>query len=98
MEPPPLIHIQSNIFQQFGKSENNLLWSQYEQWTCPIDNRDTSAHYDPRVHGFKGLLKTSLPGIINPSIDKGVLQASRQLKGDFTFNLDMNSGSPLGRG
>jgi len=71
---------------------------QHEGFTAPVDGHDTSEEFDPRFHGFSGPIRTTLPALLNPSIDSRILAASHQLKGDFVFNIDMNSGTPLGTG
>ncbi len=58
---------------------------------------NTSNQFDPSVHGFDGMLFTSLPGFPQPSDDM-VLATSKQLPDDFPYLLDMNSGRPLGLG
>ena len=40
----------------------------------------------------------TLSGFSHPQIDNLVIQASEQLGGDFKYNIDMNSGIPLGLG
>ncbi len=51
---------------------------------------------DTSVHGTAGPLLTSLPG--NASVlDSLVLKTTTELA-EFPFNLDMNSGNPLGIG
>jgi len=76
-----------------------LIYSQqHEGFTAPVDGRSTIGEFDPRFHNFSGPIRTTLPALLNPSIDARVLVASDQLKGEFTFNLDMNSGTPLGTG
>lgn len=40
----------------------------------------------------------TLDGFPSPAVDSATLQASKELGGDFQFNLDMNSGTPLGLG
>jgi choline dehydrogenase len=40
----------------------------------------------------------TLPGFPNPAVDSVTIQASQELGGEFQFNLDMNSGTPLGLG
>ena len=71
---------------------------QHEGFTAPVDGRSTIGEFDPRFHNFSGPIRTTLPALLNPSIDARVLVAAKQLKGEFTFNLDMNSGTPLGTG
>ncbi|THU91700.1 alcohol oxidase [Dendrothele bispora CBS 962.96] len=68
-----------------------------EKWTPPADGHDTSGQFDPTVHSFTGINSVSLPGYPQ-AIDKNVIRASRELGGDFAFNLDMNNGNELGLG
>lgn len=75
-----------------------IICPQHEGFTAPVDNHSTVGQFDPSVHGFNGPILTTLPGILNPSIDSRVITAAQQLRGDFAFNLDMNSGNPLGVG
>ncbi|KAK7039155.1 hypothetical protein VNI00_010059 [Paramarasmius palmivorus] len=60
------------------------------------DGHNTTGQVDPRFHGTSGPVLTSLPG--NTSVlDSRILETSSQLS-EFPFNLDMNSGDPLGVG
>jgi hypothetical protein len=70
---------------------------QNELWTAPIDDHNTTGQFDPAVHGFHGINSVSLPGF-PISISEMVLATTTHLPNDFPFNLDMNSGSPLGLG
>ncbi|KAF8074145.1 aryl-alcohol oxidase-like protein [Lyophyllum atratum] len=77
-----------NIFPYFIKSESHV---------PPADRHNTTGEFDPKVHGFSGPLLTSLPGL--PTIlDPRVARTTVQLKSEFSFNEDMNSGNPLGIG
>ncbi|KAF8874753.1 hypothetical protein BD779DRAFT_1613535 [Infundibulicybe gibba] len=53
-----------------------------EKWSTPADHHNTTGQFDPSVHGFNGINSVSLIG----------------LPQEFPFNLDMNSGNPLGLG
>ncbi|KAF5327359.1 hypothetical protein D9619_004993 [Psilocybe cf. subviscida] len=77
------------IFSSFIKSEKHV---------ASADNHNTSGQFDPAVHGFDGPLLTSLPGF-PLDIDGRVTETTDVLKEDgFPFNVDMNSGNPLGIG
>ena len=82
-----------------GWSWDNMLsyFKKNEKFGQPVDNHDISQRFNAAVHGFDGMTGVSLPG--HPmSIDWRVLQASNELGGEFVFNLDQNSGNPLGLG
>ncbi|KIK60427.1 hypothetical protein GYMLUDRAFT_43738 [Collybiopsis luxurians FD-317 M1] len=66
-----------------------------ERWTAPADHHDTSGQYDPSIHSTTGITSVSLTGFPLP-IDPLGLEASKELGGIFAFNLDYNSGNPLG--
>lgn len=73
-----------------------LTISQTETLTPPADGHNTVGQVDARIHGKSGPVLTSLPG--NASVlDSRVIQTTSQLS-EFPFNLDMNSGNPLGVG
>ncbi|KAJ6535912.1 pyranose dehydrogenase [Mycena vulgaris] len=76
------------IFQYFLKNE---------KWTPPADLHDTSFQFDPSVHSTHGINPVSLPGSGWP-LGPRVIQAAKELSDEFPFNLDMNSGKPLGIG
>ena len=48
------------------------------------------------MHGFDGITAVSLEGFPTP-IDSRIIATTKQLEG-YPFNLDMNSGYPLGIG
>ncbi|KAF8194676.1 aryl-alcohol oxidase [Pholiota molesta] len=64
--------------------------------TPPADHHNTTGQFDPSVHGFHGINSVSLYGFQEP-IDARVVEATQQLP-EFPFNLDYNSGSPIGVG
>ncbi|KAG6853995.1 hypothetical protein C0991_011652 [Blastosporella zonata] len=68
-----------------------------ERWTAPADHHDTRGQFDPAVHGFDGINAVSLSGFPH-SIDSRVIRTTAELPDEFPFNLDMNSGNPLGLG
>ncbi|PPQ78270.1 hypothetical protein CVT25_011729 [Psilocybe cyanescens] len=82
-----------------GWSWKNLLpyMLKNEKWTPPVDLHDTRGQFDPSVHGFDGMMFTSLPGSPQ-SIDDMILKVPSQLPDQFPFLLDMNAGRPLGLG
>ncbi|KAJ7243021.1 aryl-alcohol oxidase [Mycena rebaudengoi] len=71
---------------------------QNEKWTAPADLHNTRDQFDPSVHSTHGLTSVSLNGFAWPIFEQHVLQATRELPDEFPFNLDMNSGRPLGIG
>ncbi|KAG6910329.1 hypothetical protein DXG01_011397 [Tephrocybe rancida] len=74
---------------------SNLTVTQTERWTAPVDNHDTNGQFDPSVHGFDGINAVSLAG--HPqNIDSRFMQTTKELPDEFPFNLDANSGDPLG--
>ena len=89
----------AQITGDLGWSWANILpyFKKNERWTPPEDHHNTAGHFDPSVHGFDGVNSVSLAGYPT-SIDGRVLQSARELKGEYDFNLDTNSGSPLGIG
>ncbi|KAF8585897.1 GMC oxidoreductase [Ramaria rubella] len=68
-----------------------------EKWTEPTDHHNTAGQFNPAVHSFTGINAVSLAGFPYP-IDEMVIQTTQQLSEEFPFNLDMNSGNPLGVG
>lgn len=68
---------------------------QHERWTLPAEPRNITGQFDPSVHGFHGRTFASLPSALQ-SVDSRVIAAANELGGDFQFNIDMNSGTPLG--
>ncbi|KAJ7471315.1 alcohol oxidase [Mycena galericulata] len=80
-----------------GWSWNNLLpyFFKNEKWTAPADGHDTRGQFDPAVHSTNGMTLVSLSGFSYPASAR-VLQTTKELPDEFPFNLDMNSGTPLG--
>ncbi|KAJ7438389.1 alcohol oxidase [Mycena galericulata] len=69
-----------------------------EKWTPPADNHDTRGEFNPAVHSTDGINSVSLSGSRWPIFENQVIQTTRELPEDFPFNLDYNSGEPLGVG
>ncbi|KAJ7185852.1 aryl-alcohol oxidase [Mycena filopes] len=69
-----------------------------EKWTPPVDHHDTRGQFDPRVHSTSGINAVSLSGFSWTTFANHVLAATAQQPEDWHFNLDMNSGKPLGTG
>ncbi|TFK37738.1 aryl-alcohol-oxidase from pleurotus Eryingii [Crucibulum laeve] len=78
----------NNLFPYFKKSE---------KWVHPVDGRNDTQEYNPTVHGTTGPVLVSTSGNVS-IIDSRVLQTTQQLSAEFPFNLDVNSGNPLGVG
>ncbi|KAF5351272.1 hypothetical protein D9756_008220 [Leucocoprinus leucothites] len=70
----------------------------HEKFEDPVDNHNTTGQYDPAIHSTTGRVPVTLPGFSFPQVDRLAIQASEQLGGDFQYNEDMNSGTPLGLG
>ncbi|GLB41417.1 hypothetical protein LshimejAT787_1000170 [Lyophyllum shimeji] len=89
----------AKVTEDQGWSWNSILpyFKRSEKWTAPADNHNITGQFDPNVHGFKGNVAVSLPGFPTP-IDQRVIEATSQAGPDFKFNVDMNSGKPLGLG
>ncbi|KAJ7791195.1 aryl-alcohol oxidase-like protein, partial [Mycena olivaceomarginata] len=69
-----------------------------EKWTPPVDHHDTREQYDPAFHSTNGINSVSLPALNWPIFSRHVIEASKELPDEWPFNLDMNSGKPLGLG
>ncbi|KAG7450008.1 aryl-alcohol oxidase precursor [Guyanagaster necrorhizus] len=68
-----------------------------ERFVPPADHHNTTGEFNPAVHSFDGVNSVSLPGYPR-TIDGRVIQATQELPDEFPFNLDYNSGYPLGIG
>ncbi|KAF8180708.1 aryl-alcohol oxidase [Mycena galopus ATCC 62051] len=83
-----------------GWSWNNLLpyFFKNEKWSPPANNHDTRGEFNPAVHSTHGINSVSLSGSQWPIFENQVIQTTRELPEEFPFNLDYNSGEPLGVG
>ncbi|KAJ6498871.1 aryl-alcohol oxidase precursor [Mycena sanguinolenta] len=88
----------ANVTEDEGWSWNNLVqyMEKNERFIPPSDNHNTTEQFDPSVHGFSGINAVSLQGFPTP-INSRIIDTTTQLEG-YPFNLDMNSGYPLGIG
>ncbi|KAJ7461961.1 aryl-alcohol oxidase [Mycena latifolia] len=68
-----------------------------EKWSHPADNHSTAGEFNPVVHSTAGMNSVTLSGFPQP-IDGRLVKTTQQLETEFAFNLDMNSGNPLGIG
>ncbi|KAJ7919895.1 aryl-alcohol oxidase [Mycena leptocephala] len=69
-----------------------------EKWTEPADHHDTRGQFNPAVHSTKGINSVSLSGFPWPIFSQHVIEATKELPEEWPFNLDTNSGKPLGLG
>ncbi|KAL0061682.1 hypothetical protein AAF712_011488 [Marasmius tenuissimus] len=67
-----------------------------ERWQQPTDNHNQTGQWNPGVHGFGGITSVGLNGFSTPAIDTRVRKLTQELPDEFPFNLDYNSGFPLG--
>ncbi|KAF7439948.1 hypothetical protein PC9H_000285 [Pleurotus ostreatus] len=68
----------------------------HSSFVASADGHNTSGQFDPAWHG-NGPLRTSAPGF--PTVmDSRVMETTQTLPDEFPFNVDMNSGNPLGVG
>ncbi|KAJ7680727.1 aryl-alcohol oxidase [Mycena polygramma] len=81
-----------------GWSWDNLLpyMKKNERFSPPSDHHNTTGQFNPAVHGFDGINTVSLAGFPSP-IDSRVIETTAEVP-EYPFNLDMNSGYPLGIG
>ncbi|KIK53520.1 hypothetical protein GYMLUDRAFT_265013 [Collybiopsis luxurians FD-317 M1] len=66
-----------------------------ENFTGPVDHRNISGEVLPSIHGHNGPLGTTVSGL-RLLTDSRILGASSELSAEFPFNIDTNSGDPIG--
>ncbi|EKM83240.1 hypothetical protein AGABI1DRAFT_118556 [Agaricus bisporus var. burnettii JB137-S8] len=83
-----------------GWSWNEMLpyFIKHERFVQPQDGRNVTGEFNATTHGFDGITHVSLPNQLQKPFDENVFAAADELGGNFEFNLDMNSGKPLGTG
>jgi hypothetical protein len=64
----------------------------------PTDGRNTTGQYDPIYHNVDGKTHITLPNQLQKLFDQKCFEAAAELGGNFKYNIDMNSGNPLGIG
>ncbi|KAJ7246595.1 aryl-alcohol oxidase-like protein [Mycena haematopus] len=81
-----------------GWSWNKILpyFLKSEKWTPPADHHNTRGQFNPKVHGTNGPISVSLNGYAWSTFEEKVIQTTKELRNDFPFNIDVNSGQPLG--
>ncbi|KAJ6495447.1 GMC oxidoreductase-domain-containing protein [Mycena sanguinolenta] len=96
-------------YNRYARVTGDLGWSwdsmlpyfkKSEHWTPPTDGHKTTGQFDPAVHGFNGLVGVSLSGSplgLSEFVPRS-LQVIQELPDQFPFNLDYNSGTPIGLG
>ncbi|KAF7375824.1 GMC oxidoreductase [Mycena sanguinolenta] len=90
----------ADVTKDPGWSWDSLLpyFFKNEKWTTPADNHDTRGEFNPAVHSTHGINSVSLSGSRWPVFENQVIQTTREFPEEFPFNLDYNSGEPLGVG
>ncbi|TFK19463.1 aryl-alcohol oxidase [Coprinopsis marcescibilis] len=78
-----------------GAADDYDRWAQHEKWVAPTGGRNITGQFDPRFHGFDGKTQVSFPHTQLTDFDTRCLEAAKTEK-DFSYNLDVNSGEPLG--
>ncbi|KAJ2932946.1 hypothetical protein H1R20_g4155, partial [Candolleomyces eurysporus] len=68
----------------------------HEKWIPPSGGRNITGQFNPRVHGFHGNTFVSLPPSDPSPVDLRVMHNAQLQSKRFPFNLDPNSGYPLG--
>ncbi|KAJ7510648.1 aryl-alcohol oxidase [Mycena galericulata] len=68
-----------------------------EKLTPPADHHNTTGQFNPLIHSLTGINSVSLPGFSHP-FDSRIIATTQENPVEFPFNLDMNSGTPLGVG
>ncbi|KAF8209213.1 hypothetical protein K438DRAFT_2066216 [Mycena galopus ATCC 62051] len=93
-------------FDRYAKLTGDAGWSwdrifpyflKNEKWVPPADFHDITGQYNPAVHSTRGMNPVSLNGYAWP-VGPRIITATKELHDEFPFNLDMNSGQPLGVG
>ncbi|KAL4261700.1 GMC oxidoreductase family protein [Pleurotus pulmonarius] len=85
----------ANITGDEGWSWDQLQYyiRKHERWSTPTAS---PMHFDPSAHGFHGMTEVSLSSVPH-SIDEIMIKATEG-NSEFPFNIDYNSGRPLGFG
>ncbi|KAJ7176640.1 pyranose dehydrogenase [Mycena filopes] len=97
----------ANDFDRYADLTGDRGWSwdrmlpyffKNEKWVAPADHHDTRGQFDPAVHSTEGITSVSLNGYSWSIVEDHVIQTTKELPDEFPFNIDMNSGKPLGVG
>ncbi|KAJ7045934.1 aryl-alcohol-oxidase from pleurotus Eryingii [Mycena alexandri] len=89
----------ANITGDAGWSWDRLApyFKKNEHFNQPVDHHNTTGQFDPAIHSFDGINSVTLASYAT-SLDFRVIETTKELKSEFPFNLDMNSGNPIGWG
>ncbi|TBU50173.1 alcohol oxidase [Dichomitus squalens] len=68
-----------------------------EHFVPPVDHHNTSGQIDIQIHGTRGPLNITVNNTPYP-MDSHVINTTQELGDEYPFNIDMNSGHPLGIG
>ncbi len=74
-----------------------LVLRQVEHIVPPTDGHNTAGEIDPHIHSHHGYVNITLPNAKFPS-DSHAIATTQDLPDEFPFNLDSNSGNPIGLG
>ncbi|KAJ7276976.1 GMC oxidoreductase-domain-containing protein, partial [Mycena rebaudengoi] len=92
-------------FDRYAKLTGDSGWSwkrmlpyflKSEKWSPPADHHNTHGQFNPTFHSTEGLVSVTLKGFSWRTFDQRIIQTTEEMPDDFPFNLDMNSGKPLG--
>ncbi|KAJ7073943.1 pyranose dehydrogenase [Mycena amicta] len=97
----------SDDFDRYARLSGDAGWSwneilpyffKNEKWSPPADNHNTHGQFDPSVHSTHGINPVSLGGFQYETFNQHVIQTTNELPNQYPYNIDMNSGKPLGLG
>ncbi|RDX45571.1 alcohol oxidase [Lentinus brumalis] len=72
-------------------------FSKVEHIVPPTDGHNTAGEIAPHIHSHHGYVNITLPNAKFPS-DSHAIATTQDLPDEFPFNLDSNSGNPIGLG
>ncbi|KAJ6590378.1 aryl-alcohol-oxidase from pleurotus Eryingii [Mycena sp. CBHHK59/15] len=86
-------------FNRYANLTGDEGWSWDQSFHIPqADRHNTQGQFNPAIHGTDGPISVSLNGFPWSVFEHHVIQTTKELPDEFPFNLDMNSGQPLGVG
>ncbi|KAJ7073980.1 aryl-alcohol oxidase [Mycena amicta] len=97
----------SEDFDRYARLSGDAGWSwneilpyffKNEKWSPPADNHNTHGQFDPSVHSTHGINPVSLGGVQYETFNEHVMQTTNELPNQYPYNIDTNSGKPLGLG
>ncbi|KAF7307847.1 hypothetical protein MKEN_01145000 [Mycena kentingensis (nom. inval.)] len=91
----------SDDFDRYARAAGDPGWSWHAMLPYILkansDKHDTRGEFEPSVHSTHGINSVSLPGFQYETFSKHILQTTKELP-EFRYNIDYNSGKPLGLG